>query len=300
MTSAVSWSSSGHFGPAASGAMPTNPARRKRGRLLLIGGNEDMDESDMRILPHLVSLAGGNQGRILVCAAASSEPEHSLEAFRRVLEKIGVAEVYQSPLNSRQEAESDELLQMLEDSTAVLLTGGDQLRATSMMAGTRFGERLKERYQTEGFVVAGTSAGAAAMSSTMIIRGIGDTVRRDAVELAPGLGFLRNITVDTHFDRGGRVHRLMTVLAQNPAILGMGIDEDTAVEIGPNRRLTVLGRGIAMVFNGRAAHTNAAEVSSREAIALTDVRVHVLPEKYGLDLRTLEPIIPGRAGVSAA
>jgi cyanophycinase len=274
--------------------------RRRRGRLLLIGGNEDMDERDMRILPRLVALAGGREARILVCAAASSEPEHSLEAFRRVLEKIGVAEVYQSPLNDRQEAESDELLRDLERSSAVLLTGGDQLRATSRVAGTRFGERLKERYQTEGFVVAGTSAGAAAMSSTMIIRGIGDTVRREAVELAPGLGFLRNITVDTHFDRGGRVHRLMTVLAQNPATLGVGIDEDTAVEIGPNRRMTVLGRGVVMVFDGRGSHTNVAEVSSREAIALTDVRVQVLPDKYGLDLKTLEPIIPGRPSASAA
>src|SRR3954470_22206363 len=296
----VCWSSSGRSGPEAE-AMPAAAAsRRRRGRLLLIGGNEDMDERDMRILPRMVELAGGKKSRILVCAAASAEPERSLEAFRKDLEKLGVPEVFRSPLNSREEADSDELMQMLERSTAVLLTGGDQLRATSMMAGTRFGDRLKDRYQREGLLVAGTSAGAAAMSSTMIIRGIGDTVRRDAVELAPGLGFLRNITVDTHFDRGGRVHRLMTVLAQNPATLGIGIDEDTAVEIGPNRRLTVLGRGIAMVFNGRAAHTNAAEVSSREAIALTDVRVHVLPEKYGLDLRTLEPIIPGRASVSAA
>jgi cyanophycinase len=274
--------------------------RRRRGRLLLIGGNEDMDERDMRILPRLVSLAGGKEARILVCAAASSEPEHSLDAFRRVLEKIGVAAVYQSPLNDREEAESDELLKDLERSSAVLLTGGDQLRATSRVAGTSFGERLKERYQTEGFLVAGTSAGAAAMSSTMIIRGIGDTVRREAVELAPGLGFLRNITVDTHFDRGGRVHRLMTVLAQNPATLGVGIDEDTAVEIGPNRRMTVLGRGVVMVFDGRGSHTNAAEVSGKEAIALTDVKVQVLPDKYGLDLRTLEPIIPGASRISAA
>lgn len=134
----------------------------------------------------------------------------------------------------------------------------------------------------------------------MIIRGIGDTVRRDAVELAPGLGFLRNITVDTHFDRGGRVHRLMTVLAQNPATLGVGIDEDTAIEITPNRKLTVWGRGVVMVFDGRVTHTNAAEVSGREGIALTDIKVHVLPERYGLDLKTLRPTLPGPARASAA
>ena len=280
--------------------MKVTSPRRRRGRLLLIGGNEDMDERDMRILPRLVELAGGKRARILICAAASAESERSLNAFERDLGKIGVAEVFRSPLDTRQEAESDELLEMLEQSTAVLLTGGDQLRATSMMAGTRFGERLKEGYQRHGLLVAGTSAGAAAMSSTMIIRGIGDTVRRNAVELAPGLGFLRNITVDTHFDRGGRVHRLMTVLAQNPATLGVGIDEDTAAEITPNRKFTVWGKGVVMVFDGRGIHTNAAEVTGREAIALTDVKVHVLPERYGFDLKTLTPIVPGTASVSAA
>jgi cyanophycinase len=275
-------------------------SRRRRGRLLLIGGNEDMDERDMRILPRLVELAGGKKSRILVCAAASAEPERSLEAFRKDLQKLGVGEVFRSPLNSREEAESDALMAMLERSTAVLLTGGDQLRATSMMAGTRFGDRLKEGYQRQGLLVAGTSAGAAAMSSTMIIRGIGDTVRRHAVELAPGLGLLRDITVDTHFDRGGRVHRLMTVLAQNPATLGVGIDEDTAIEITPNRKLTVWGKGVVMVFDGRGAYTNAAEVTSKEAMALTDIKVHVLPERYGLDLKTLTPIVPGRATATAA
>jgi cyanophycinase len=280
--------------------MPTGAPRRRRGRLLLIGGNEDMDERDMRILPRMLELAGGRKSRILVCAAASAEPERSLEAFRKDLEKLGVGEVFRSPLNSREEAESDELMDMLERSTAVLLTGGDQLRATSMMAGTRFGDRLKERHQCEGLLIAGTSAGAAAMSSTMIIRGIGDTVRRDAVELAPGLGLLRDITVDTHFDRGGRVHRLMTVLAQNPATLGLGIDEDTAAEIGPNRKLTVWGKGVVMVFDARGIYTNAAEVTGREAIALTDVRVHVLPQGFGLDLKTLTPIIPGAAKATAA
>ena len=193
-----------------------------------------------------------------------------------------------------------ELLEALNHCTGVFFTGGDQLRITSTMAGTRFGKRVKERFEQEGFFIAGTSAGAAAASSTMIIRGIGDTVRRGAVELAPGLGYLRDVTIDTHFDRGGRVHRLMTVFAQNPATLGIGIDEDTAIDIAPNGKFTVLGRGVAMVFDGRVTHTNAAEVTGREAIALTDVRVQVLPERYGYDLRARTPIIPQPASASAA
>jgi cyanophycinase len=280
--------------------VPTKSLRRRRGRLLLIGGNEDMDERDMRILPVLVRHAGGNKARLLVCAAASSDPQASLRAFGKVFEKIGVSDLHCVPLNSREEAESDELLKALDQSTGVFFTGGDQLRITSTMAGTRFGKRVKERFEQEGFFIAGTSAGAAAASSTMIIRGIGDTVRRDAVELAPGLGYLRDATIDTHFDRGGRVHRLMTVFAQNPATLGIGIDEDTAIDIAPNGKFTVLGRGVAMVFDGRVTHTNAAEVTGREAIALTDVRVQVLPERYGYDLRARKPIIPEPASASAA
>jgi cyanophycinase len=280
--------------------MTAKAPRRRRGRLLLIGGNEDMDERDMRILPTLVRHAGGRKARLLVCAAASSDPQPSLEAYARVFKKIGVADVQGSPLNSRDEANSDELMTAFERCTGVFFTGGDQLRITSLMAGTRFGRRVKERYEREGLFVAGTSAGAAAASSTMISRGIGDTVRRDAVELAPGLGYLRDVTVDTHFDRGGRVHRLMTVFAQNPATLGIGIDEDTALDLAPSGKFTVLGRGVVMVFDGQVSHTNAAEVGGREAIALIDVKVHVLPEKYGFELKSRTPLVPASAGESAA
>jgi cyanophycinase len=295
----VCWSSFGHSAQDPD-LVPTKALRRRRGRLLLIGGNEDMDEQDMRILPTLVRHAGGDNARLLVCAAASSDPDKSLQAYAKVFKKIGAERVECSPLNSREEANSDELMAMFEQCTGVFFTGGDQLRITSLMAGTRFGKRVKDRFQQEGFFVSGTSAGAAAASSTMIIRGIGDTVRRDAVELAPGLGYLRDATVDTHFDRGGRVHRLMTVFAQNPAMMGIGIDEDTALDLAPNGKFTVLGRGVVMVFDGHVTHTNAAEVSGRDAIALTDVRVHVLPEKYGFDVRARTPIIPRQAGESAA
>src|SRR3954471_19910912 len=99
--------------------MATRSPRRRRGRLLLIGGNEDMDERDMRILPALVRHAGGRKARLLVCAAASSDPEPSLEAFTRVFKKIGVAEVHGSPLNSRDEANGDDLLETLERCTGV-------------------------------------------------------------------------------------------------------------------------------------------------------------------------------------
>jgi cyanophycinase len=266
--------------------------RRRRGRLVLIGGNEDMRDEDLRILPRVVELAGGGDARLLICAAAASDPLPTLRAYERDFGAIGIADVHLSPLNSREEAEQEDLLLALEACTGVFLTGGDQLRVTSLVAGTRFGIRLIERFEQEGVCIAGTSAGAVAMSSTMISRGIGETVRRSAVELAPGLGLLRDVTIDAHFDRGGRVHRMMAVVAQNPATLGLGIDEDTAVEVAPGGKCTVLGRGVAMVFDGRVTHTNTAEVSDQEALALIDVRMHVLPERYGFDLKTREAIVP--------
>jgi cyanophycinase len=265
---------------------------KRRGRLVVIGGNEDMRDDDLRILPRVVELAGGKEARLLVCAAASADPEPTLRAYERDLRRIGIADIHPAPLNSREEAEQDDLLGALEACSGVFLTGGDQLRVTSLVAGTTFGDRLIERYEHDGLLVAGSSAGAVAMSSTMISRGIGETVRRSAFELAPGLGLLRDVTIDAHFDRSGRVHRLMAVLAQNPATLGLGVDEDTAVEVLPAGRFTVLGCGVVMVFDGRVTHTNTADVTPQDALALTDVRLHVLPAGYGFDLTTREPIVP--------
>jgi cyanophycinase len=151
---------------------------------------------------------------------------------------------------------------------------------------------MRERFETDRLLVAGTSAGAAAMSSTMIIRGGGGTVTRAEVELAPGLGYLDDTVIDTHFDRRGRIQRVMSVFAQNPGTIGIGIDGNTAMEVRPNGRVTVLGRGAVFVFDGRVTHSNVAQVEEDEPLALTDCRVHVLPQGYGFSLKTKRPIIP--------
>lgn len=273
--------------------MSSASGKRRQGRLLVIGGAEDMDESDMRILPHLVEMAGGGKARLMVCAVATEDPEKSLREYRKVFERIGVAEVVPVSLRDRREGESEALLEDLDRVTGFFLTGGDQLRITSIMAGTSLGERLWQRFRQDGLLIAGTSAGAAAMSGTMIIGGPGSSVRRSDVELAPGLGYWRDVTVDSHFDRSGRVHRVMGVFGQNPGVLGVGIDEDTAVEVVPDERFTVLGRGVVMVFDGRVSHSSAAEAEAGDPLGLTDSTVHVLPAGYGFNLRTKRPVLPG-------
>ena len=272
--------------------MATRNGSRKIGTLLIIGGAEDPDDDNLKILPHLVKLAGGKRARIIVCAAATAEPGSSLRSYRKVFEGLGVKEVVDAPFDDREEGEDPELLAALERATAVFLIGGDQLRITSLLSGTEFDRRLRERFGNERLLVAGTSAGAAAMSSTMIIRGNGSTVRRCAVELAPGLGYMRDMTIDTHFDRRGRIQRVMAIFAQNPATMGIGIDGDTAIEVRPTERFHVIGSGVVFVFDGRVTHSNAAQVSDTAPLALTDVRVHVLPEGYGFNFKTKRPIIP--------
>ena len=266
--------------------------RHGKGTLLIIGGAEDPDDNDLRILPHLVKLAGGKRARLLVCAVATEEPSDSLRNYRAVFQKIGVAEVLGVPFDDRTEGQDERVMAQLERATGVYLIGGDQLRITSVLAGTRFAERLRERFQAERLFVAGTSAGAAAMSSTMIIRGDGGTVNRGAVDLAPGLGYLEDSVIDTHFDRRGRIQRVMSVFAQNPGTIGIGIDGDTAIEVRPSGRLTVLGRGVVFIFDGRVTHSNVAQVKEDEPLALIDSKVHVLPEGYGFSLKTRRPIVP--------
>jgi cyanophycinase len=268
------------------------PARGAR--LLVIGGAEDPDEDDMTILPKLVEMAGGKGARIIVCSSPSESPEEKVDTYGELFEKIGVAEVIPAPITDRHQAEDPELLEALQRATAVFFTGGDQLRLTALIAGTAFCETIRSRLYGDGLVVAGTSAGAAAMSSVMLIAGANaGTVRRQDVDLAPGLGYWRDTVVDTHFNQRGRVSRLMTIFAHNPNVLGIGIDENTAIDLVPGDRFTVIGEGVVMVFNGRVTHTNAPDASDDDTLAITDAALHTLPHGYGFNLRTKRPILPG-------
>lgn len=268
-------------------------SKQRSARLLVIGGAEDPDEKDMRVLPHLVKTAGGPKARIVVCSSPSAEPEAKSRLYRRLFERIGVEEVVEAPISTREQAEDEELVKAVDRATAVFYTGGDQLRLTSLVAGTAVGERIRERIFTDGLLVAGTSAGAAAMGGTMIIGGPGDgTVRRDDVDLAPGLGYWRDTVVDTHFNQRGRMSRLLTVFAHNPQVLGIGIDENTAVDLIAGDRFTVLGSGAVTVFDGRVTHTNAPDSGATDVLAITDSVIHVLPDGYGFDLKSLRPLMP--------
>lgn len=267
-------------------------SRRKLGRLLLIGGAEERS-ADGVVLRRFVEMAGAKRARLIVCGAAVEDPLDTLREYEDVFRSLGAEDVALEPYSTREAGEAPQLLDATERATAVFFTGGDQLRITSLVAGTAFGERIRDRLQRHGLVVGGTSAGAAAASSVMLIGGRDDgTVRRADVQLAPGLGYWRDTVVDTHFNQRGRVHRLLTLFSSNPQVLGIGLDEDTAIEVVLGHRFTVHGSGAVMVFDGRVTHSNAAEIDDTQILALTDSVVHVLAHGYGFDLEATRPLLP--------
>lgn len=272
---------------------------RKPGRLIAIGGNEDKDLAKAKILPEVVKIAGGRRARIVVCGSPSARPAEKERIYKKIFEGFGAGDVLEAEIHERLDAERPEQVEKVARATAIFFTGGDQLRLTSLIAGTPFGNCVRDRLWQEGLVVAGTSAGAAAMSSTMVIGGSDDgTVRRADVRLAPGLGYLRDTTIDTHFAQRGRISRVLAIFAQNPQVLGIGLDEDTAILVTPGRKFEVIGSGAVFVFDGRVTHTNAPEVSDEEVLALTDSYLHVLPAGYGFDLQKKRPTLPNGKSIA--
>ncbi|HYE57661.1 MAG TPA: cyanophycinase [Rhodothermales bacterium] len=266
---------------------------RGHGCLFAIGGAEDPDEDHLLILPHLVEMAGGKRARIVLCGAPSEDPFDKMNTYGPLFEKIGVKEIIEAPITERHDCEDPKLLEGLERATAVFITGGDQLRLTSLVAGTTFFNRVRDRMLHEKLIVAGTSAGAAAMGSTMLVAGRdGGTVRREDVRVAPGLGYWPDAVIDTHFSQRGRVTRLLTIFAENPQVIGLGIDEDTAAALVPGKGFTVFGNGVVTVFDGRVSHSNVVDAGPERPVALTDVKLHVLPHGYGFNLRTKRPVLP--------
>jgi cyanophycinase len=254
----------------------------------------------MTILPYFVKMCGGRRARIVVCGAPSNDPAKKERTYDRLFRNIGVASVVEAGVEERHDAEDEKLVRAAESATGVFFTGGDQLRLTSVLAGTPFEECVQRRLWNDRLVVGGTSAGAAAMSSTMLIRGSSDgTVRRKDVGLAPGLNLMRDVLIDTHFAQRGRISRIVTAFSMNPDTLGIGLDENTAIDVTPGKSFTVVGDGAVFVFDGLVTHSNAAERKDEEVITVTDSLVHVLAEGYGFDLRKKRPLKPNGRAITA-
>ncbi len=254
------------------------------GTVIIIGGAEDKVR-DRVILSRFVTLAGGSDANVVVISTASSLGTEAGERYRQVFAELGCARVRPLHAMTRPQANDESAALAVRDATGIFLTGGNQLRLSSTIGGTRLADAILERFR-HGAVVAGTSAGASAMSSHMIAFGAsGATPKQRMAQIAAGLGVLPGVIVDQHFQQRNRLGRLLSLIAQNPSLLGLGVDEDTAGVVGPDHVLEVIGRGSITVIDGSASETDAWEVRGHRPVMISGVVLHSLPDGYRFDLR---------------
>jgi cyanophycinase len=259
-----------------------------KGCLIIIGGHEDRDPSGERaILREVARHVRG--GKLVLATVASHQPEGYFDEYQKAFADLDVGELVELYVEERSEAHDREKLSVLDDAAGVFFSGGDQLRITSQIGDTGIEAKVRRLYERGG-VVAGTSAGASAMSETMLIKGTSrETHRIGDLHMAPGMGLVRDVIIDQHFAERGRFGRLIGAVAHNPRVLGMGIDEDTAA-VMEGDTFRVIGSGAVYVVDGAdVTYCNVAEARAECALSMHDVRVHVLSSGDCFDVKTRKP-----------
>lgn len=256
---------------------------QRAGQLVIIGGAEDRAGGAV-ILRRFRDLCGGENARIAVLGTATRIPIEVGHDYIKAFRAIGVEKVVFLPLASRYEANAAETIEILEGVDGVFFTGGDQQRISTIVGKSRVGGWLHQKFE-QGLVIAGTSAGAAMMSSTMILGGSSTTPLTSAVALGPGLGFLPGVVIDMHFSQRRRLPRLLGAVARFPHHLGIGIDEDTALIVDGNR-LEVIGAGAVTIVDAGEATSTIVSPYDERPIALTGAVIHVLATGCAFDLIT--------------
>jgi cyanophycinase len=253
------------------------------GTLIIIGGHEDRDpRGDRTILKEVARRL--DRGKLVLATVASHQPEGYFEDYDKAFGDLDVGELVELYVENRTQAV--EKLGLLKEAAGIFFSGGDQLRLTSQIGGTEIEDEL-HRLLARGGVLAGTSAGASMMSDTMLVTGSSsETHRIGDLHMAPGLGLIKNVIIDQHFAERGRFGRLIGAVAHNPRVLGLGIDEDTAV-IVEGGIATVVGNGAVYAVDGKtASYSNVAEAGSNRVLSLHDIKVHVLAAGDRFDMET--------------
>ncbi|MGE5519710.1 MAG: cyanophycinase [Candidatus Dadabacteria bacterium] len=273
-----------------------------KGYLIAVGGAEDKGSEEERekqnsldffregILKQIVELSGRKAApRIEVITAASSIPEEVAQIYKRSFRKLGCVEIGHLKIPNREAADNKKNLERLHKCNCILFSGGDQLRLCSILGGTEFLDIMRERYQHEHFIIAGTSAGAAAMSNTMICGGQeSEAYIKGRVELGIGLGFLQEVIIDTHFDARGRFGRLVQAIAAQPGAVGIGLDEDTGIIVEKGCRLKAIGSSSVVIVDGsNISHNNIADIKTGMPISVAGLQVTIMTHSdvYDIDAR---------------
>lgn len=257
--------------------------------LIIIGGKED--RSNNKVILQEVARRVGSGKLVVTTVAMANGTEQLFETYEKAFRSLGVRHLYNLEISERAEATLPSKLRILDDAAGVFFTGGDQIKITSQIGDTPIFQRIQEIYE-EGGVIAGTSAGAAVMSETMLVEGGGENshVIGGSVRMAPGLGLIEDVIIDQHFMERGRFGRLVGAVAQNPKNLGIGIDEQTAVVVERGNGFYVLGSGGVYVIDGTGVtYSNVAEEDPKKTISIYNVRMHMLSQGDRFDLINRQP-----------
>ncbi|MGV3541318.1 MAG: cyanophycinase [Rufibacter sp.] len=263
--------------------------RTPTGTLIAIGGKENKGEDAEKdvdnlnfvkneILERFVQELKGKNRMVVVIPTASSMPEEVGHDYVKVFHKLGVTNVKVLDIRSREETCLEEHLELIKKADGIMFTGGDQLRLTAIFGGTEIMRHMKERYFKEKLVIAGTCAGAAAMSTQMIYQGMnGGGFIKGSVSITAGLELLNDAAIDTHFITRGRIVRMAQMIATNPTFIGIGLEEDTGIVVKKGREIEVIGSGLVVIVDGRAStKTNIYEVEEGVPVTIRDLKVHLL------------------------
>ena len=273
------------------------------GHLVAVGGAEDkgtdlekgilernrLNFFELGILKTIVSLIGEIGPHVEVITTASSIPDEVAQNYKDAFEKLGCMSVGHMRIRNREDAALPEYKQRLSACNCIMFSGGNQLRLSSIFGGTDFLDLLKQRYQEGNFLIAGTSAGAMAMSNTMIYEGNAAIANlKGEVKITTGLGLLQNVIIDTHFDKRGRFNRLAQAVAAQPGAIGIGLGEDTGVIVSEGHVLKAIGSGSVVIIDGRnIEYNNIADIDFGKPISVENIIVHIMSkgDEYNLETR---------------
>lgn len=278
-----------------------------RGKLIIIGGAVDKGsftetEFDANVANNLNFFETGILKRILleskhkedsrieVVTTASIIPKEIGPEYVKALNYLGATDVDVLHLDKREMAGDDKIIERLKNADVVIFTGGDQLRLTSILGGTKFHDLLLEKYFNEEFIYAGTSAGAAAASNNMIYQGSSsEALLKGEVKITSGLGLIDGVIIDTHFVQRGRIGRLFQAVVGNPKVLGIGLGEDTGLLIKNNVEMEAIGSGLVILVDGREIKdTNLTQIELGQPISINHLVTHVLSKYDTYDLKTFK------------
>ncbi len=274
-----------------------------KGKLIIIGGavdkgsftegNFDKDVAknlnffETGILKRLiVESKFKEKSRIEILTTASKIPKEVGTEYVKALKYLGAEDVGVLDIDKREKAADPEIIKRLEDADVIMVTGGDQLRLTSILGGTKFQDLLLKKYQTEEFIYAGTSAGAAAASNNMIYQGSSsEALLKGEVKITGGMGLINGVIIDTHFVQRGRIGRLFQSVVSNPRILGIGLGEDTGLLITNNSKMEAIGSGLVILVDGREIKdTNLTQIELGKPISINHLVTHVLSKYDTFDI----------------